>query len=169
MSFPFLTREGHICSSSPVRVNTIFPGLFWQSCFMDLMFYDHEKANYMVKKAYHIAKKHITWSYGKPLHTTWHIPNTTNHEISLQIKCCGRTFYYCVLGGWCQGCEFDSPCGRNSFQSHLFSKIICVLTCTLRSQLCLSSTLTQRVICMVMLLYIGLYTVWIFLIPIPIP
>ncbi len=27
-----------------------------------------------------------------------------------------------MLGNWCQGHEFDSPCGRNSFQSHLFSK-----------------------------------------------
>ncbi len=29
----------------------------------------------------------------------------------------------CVLGGWCQGGEFDSPCGSNCFLLHLFSKI----------------------------------------------
>ncbi len=30
--------------------------------------------------------------------------------------------YFCVLGGWCQGRECDSTCGRKSFQSHLFWK-----------------------------------------------
>ncbi len=29
---------------------------------------------------------------------------------------------YSLLGGWCQGREIDSLCGKNSFQSHLFSK-----------------------------------------------
>ncbi len=32
-----------------------------------------------------------------------------------------------ILLGWFQGCGFDSPCGRNSF-NHLFSKIIQALT-----------------------------------------
>ncbi len=32
-------------------------------------------------------------------------------------------FYFCVPGSWCQGREFYFQCGRNSFQSHLFSKI----------------------------------------------
>ncbi len=29
-----------------------------------------------------------------------------------------------LRGSWCQGHEFNSSCGRNSFQLHLFSKII---------------------------------------------
>ncbi len=36
-----------------------------------------------------------------------------------------------MLGNWCQGHEFDSPCGRNSFHFHLFSKIIYIVLLTI--------------------------------------
>ncbi len=48
-------------------------------------------------------------------------------RVSVTALCnIGRAFYFCVLGGWCQGLGFNSPCGWNYFQSHLLSKIILV-------------------------------------------
>ncbi len=56
-------------------------------------------------------------------------------------------YTYIIIGGWCQCCGFNSPCGRNYFQSHLFSKIIynmvvstiytviCYLECDMKSGL----------------------------------
>ncbi len=35
----------------------------------------------------------------------------------------GRPFYLCMLSSCWHGHGFDSPCGRNSLLSHLFSKI----------------------------------------------
>ncbi len=39
--------------------------------------------------------------------------------ISWWIWCSGRAFYFRVLGGWCQGHEFDSPCDKQSFLSFI--------------------------------------------------
>lgn len=40
-----------------------------------------------------------------------------------------------MIDGWCQGLEFDSSCVRNSFFSHLFSKIILIFKTYLMSTL----------------------------------
>ncbi len=42
--------------------------------------------------------------------------------LNLTCLSCG-TYYFCVKYSWCQG-QFNSPCGRNSFLSHLFLKMI---------------------------------------------
>ncbi len=55
----------------------------------------------------------------------WHFGSGRGVPLLFRLAILIPGLAFCVLGSWCQGHGFDSPCGWNYFQLHLISKIIC--------------------------------------------
>ncbi len=66
----------------------------------------------LLSKSFQTREHLVICSYTRPNPTIFSYYALMNLVFFYKgIWCSGKVFYFCVLGCWCQGCAFDSPCG----------------------------------------------------------